>query len=161
MWGKELEELSLNQLQEADMLVFGEKTYTGMAAYWSQNTNASDAKVAPLMNSITKIVCSPMLEKAEWNNTSIVRDAVKEIADLKHSGNGPMYLFGSANLSESLLNAGLFDEIRLCVAPILLGTGRRLFTDHTLTRTLGLIEAKALASGGVFLRYEPNALIAQ
>ena len=153
VWGPELEAFALMQLHEADMLVFGENTYTGMAAHWI-NAEASDPAVAPIMNKIAKIVCSPNLEKAEWNNTTIVRDAVKELAELKKAGTGPMYVFGSGNLSESLMQAGLFDEIRLCVAPIILGKGRRLFSDPTLTQKLGLLEAKALSNGGVILKYE-------
>lgn len=153
VWGKELEALSLEQLQEADMLVFGEKTYQGMADYWP-SAGGDDAKVATLMNSISKVVCSPNLEKTGWNNTSIVRDAVKELSELKKNGHGSMYIFGSAILSESLMNAGLIDEVRLCVAPIVLGKGRRLFTDQAVTRKLGLLEARTLSNGGVLLRYE-------
>src|SRR5665213_3992485 len=81
VWGTELETLSLTQLKEASALVFGENTYKGMADYWSHG-DATDP-VTPLMNSIPKIVCSETREKAEWNNTTIVRDAVKEIKHLK------------------------------------------------------------------------------
>ncbi|MDE2016042.1 MAG: dihydrofolate reductase family protein [Patescibacteria group bacterium] len=153
VWGPELEKLSMEQLQEADMLVFGENTYKGMAAHWP-NAEKDDAKVAPTMNKIAKIVCSPTLEKAEWNNTTIVRDAVKELAKLKQEGDRPMYIFGSADLSQSLMNAGLLDEVRLCVAPIVLGKGRRLFTDKNTKKNLALLEAKPLSNGGVLLRYQ-------
>jgi len=153
VWGPELEALSLEQLHEADMLVFGENTYKGMAAYWP-NAEESDPKVATLMNNIAKAVCSPGLEKAEWNNTTIVRDAVKDLLRMKQEGTGPMYIFGSANLCESLMNAGLLDEIRLCVAPIILGKGRRLFANQTPECKLGLLEARSLSNGGVVLRYE-------
>lgn len=152
VWGSELEVFSLEQLHEADMLVFGEKTYKGMADYWP-NAEASDPKVATIMNTIAKVVCSPNLEKAEWNNTTIVRDAVKELSRMKQEGSGPLYIFGSANLCESLMKASLLDEIRLCVAPIILGKGRKLFADQTITDKLGLLEARALSNGGVILRY--------
>ncbi len=152
VWGPELEALSLTQLREAGALVFGENTYKGMAEYWIAG-DASDP-VTPLMNSIAKIVCSPTLAKAEWNNTTIARDAVSEIQRLKAEEGGPMYVFGSGILSESLMNAGLFDEIRLCVAPTILGKGRRLFTDKHAQRGLKLLEAKPLTNGGVILRYE-------
>ena len=152
VWGPELEAHAVAQLQEASMLVFGENTYTGMAEYWSKE-GANDVPVAPMMNSIAKIVCSPSLEKAEWNNTTIVRDAVAEITRLKKEEGGPMFVFGSGTLSESLMNAGLFDEIRLCVAPTILGKGRHLFTDKNMQRNLTLLEAKPLTNGGVILRY--------
>ena len=65
-----------------------------------------------------------------------------------------MFVFGSGILSESLMNAGLFDEIRLCVAPTILGKGRHFFTDTNTPRNFKLLEAKPLSNGGVILRYE-------
>ena len=153
VWGPELEALSIEQLQEASTLVFGEHTYKGMADYWP-TADATEGAVAPLMNNIAKIVCSTTREKAEWNNTTIVRDAVSEIQRLKGEEGGPMYVFGSGILSESLMNAGLFDEIRICVAPTILGKGRHLFTDTHTKRNLKLLEAKPLQNGGVVLRCE-------
>lgn len=153
VWGPELEALSLEQLAEASMLIFGEHTYKGMADYWP-NAEATDGAVTPLMNNIAKVVCSETLEKAEWNNTTIVRDAASEIQRLKEEEGGPMFVFGSGILSESLMNAGLFDEIRICVAPTILGKGRHLFTDANTMRNFKLLEARPLQSGGVILRYE-------
>jgi dihydrofolate reductase len=152
VWGPELEALSLEQLREADMLVFGKNTYKGMAEYWP--TAETEGEVSGLMNGIAKVVCSTSLEKAEWNNTTIVRDGILELRSLKEQGDKPMYIFGSGKLTESLLNAGLIDEIRLCVAPIILGKGRRLFTDENTTRNLKLLESRSLQNGGVILRYE-------
>ena len=155
VWGPELEAQSLEQLREADMLVFGKNTYNGMAEYWS--TAEGEGDVTALMNGIAKVVCSTSLEKAEWNNTTIVRDAVPELTRLKEEGDKPMYIFGSGKLTESLMNAGIIDEIRLCVAPIILGHGRPLFTDGYVTRALKLLESRPLQNGGVILRYEMNA----
>lgn len=153
VWGPDLEALSLEQLHEASALIFGENTYKGMADYWP-NATGNDLPVASLMNSVPKIVCSPTLEKAEWNNTTISRDAVADIQRLKNEEGGPMFVFGSGILSESLMNAGLFDEIRVCVAPTILGKGRHLFTDSNVHRNLKLLEAKPLPNGGVILRYD-------
>lgn len=152
VWGPELEALSLEQLREADMLVFGKNTYQGMAEYWP--TADAEGEVTPLMNSIAKVVCSTTLEKAEWNNTTILRDAISELGKLKEQGERPMYIFGSGKLTESLLNAGLIDEIRLCVAPVILGKGRRLFAEGNATRNLKILESRSIQSGGVILRYE-------
>lgn len=152
VWGPELEVFILEQLQGAEMLVFGARTYTGMAAYWQ--TAEGEGEVAALMNSIPKVVCSSSLEQAEWNNTTILRDAVPELARLKEQGDKPMYIFGSGELTRSLLHAGLIDEIRLCVAPIILGKGHRLFTDENTTQNLKLLESRSLSTSGVILRYE-------
>ncbi len=152
VWGPELEALSLEQLSEADMIIFGANTYRGMASHWP-NAEGEDAKVAPIMNTIRKIVCSSTIDKVEWNNTTIVRDAVKELSQIKKEGNGPMYIFGSATLCDSLMSAGVIDEVRLFVAPIILGKGRRLFVEMTPSHKLELLEAKPLSHGGVVLRY--------
>ena len=136
------------------MLVFGEITYKGMADYWPK-TEGEIAEIAEYMNKIRKIVCSPTLEHAEWNNTTIVRDAVLEISKLKQEGDGNMFVFGSGILSESLMNANLFDEYRLVIAPVFLGKGRHLFNQGLNQQKLKLLEAKPLSSGGIILRYAP------
>ena len=87
VWGPELEALSLEQLQEADMLIFGKNTYQGMADYWPK----AKEKEAALMNNIAKVVCSSSLKKAGWNNTTIIRDAVPELMRLKEQGDKPKF----------------------------------------------------------------------
>jgi dihydrofolate reductase len=82
-----------------------------------------------------------------------VKDAVTEISKLKKEGDGNIFVFGSAILSESLIKAGLFDEYRLCVAPVLLGKGRLLFKEGIPLQKLKLLEARPLDSGAVILRY--------
>lgn len=154
VWGAEMEALSLEQLREADMLVFGKNTYKGMAEYWQ--TAEAEGGVTTLMNSIAKVVCSSSPEKAEWNNTTIVRDAVPELKRLKEEGDKPMYIFGSGKLTQPLMNAGIVDEIRLCIAPIVLGKGRRLFTDENTTSNLKLLESRSLQNGGVIIRYKTS-----
>jgi dihydrofolate reductase len=154
VWGKELEAFSLTQLKSADMLVFGATTYKGMADYWTKTTQ-TEGEIAKLMNAIPKIVCSATLKTADWNNTTIVSDAAVTIPQLKQQGDGAMYVFGSGNLSHSLMIAGLFDEFRLCMAPVLLGKGRLLFQQGMPYKKLERLETQALATGGIILRYVP------
>jgi len=149
VWGKELERLSIEQLDSADGLVFGKNTYKGMAEYWSKETG----EIAERINATKKYVCSSALTNADWNNTAIIRDAVAEISKLKTEGDGNLFLFGSGMLSNSLIKANLFDEYRLCIAPVILGRGRRLFLDGLPHSDLSLSEAKPLSTGGVVLRY--------
>lgn len=152
VWGEELEQLSMEQLSKCNSLVFGRVTYEGMAAYW---TTAKDEKVeiAGFMNSIPKIVFSKTLTKAEWNNTRLIKDNIaEEIATLKQSTKDS-YIFGSANLSATLMKLGLIDEYRICVVPIILGGGTPLFADTTEQVKLKLIDSRALKIGGVILRY--------
>lgn len=155
IWGNELEEFSLTQLKSADMLVFGATTYRGMADYWT-NAKGDEGEVAKFMNEIQKVACSSTLKAADWNNTIVVKDAVAEIPKLKSQGNGDMFVFGSGILSESLMKAGLFDEFRLCIAPVFLGNGRLLFNQGIPHEKLKLLEARPLSTNGVILRYAPK-----
>lgn len=155
LWGEELERFSLEQLQSADMLVFGRVTYEGMAAYWQTATGA----IADYMNSLAKVVCSRTLQAAGWNNTALVRqDAAKEVAKLKQQGNGSMFVFGSANLSETLMNENLFDEYRIGIAPVIHGGGRLLFSNGLRPQGLHLLEARQHSTGCLILRYKSEAV---
>ena len=153
VWGKELEDVSIEQLKSADMLVFGAETYKGMADYW----RTAKGEIAESMNKLSEVVCSNQLEAADWENTTIMRDAVSELPTLKRAGDGNMFVFGSGMLSESLMKANLFDEYRLCVVPVFLGKGRRLFHDGLPDQKLTLLEARPLQSGGVILSYAPDS----
>jgi dihydrofolate reductase len=151
VWGDELENFAVEQLKSADMVVYGTKTYKGMADYWT--TTKDEGETTGLMNKIKKVVCSSTLKTADWNNTTIVKDAVAEIPKLKQEGDGNMLVFGSGELSASLMKADLFDEYRLCVAPVFLGKGKLLFKEGIPHQKLKLLKSQPLQTGGVILRY--------
>jgi dihydrofolate reductase len=151
-WNDELEQLSIDQLDTAGLLLFGRRTYQGMAAYWSTATGP----VAERMNSIPKVVVSRTLERAEWTNTTLVGDEpAAAVADLKARTARDLFVFGSAQLSAALIRAGLFDEYRIGLCPTLLGAGRPLFPPDLDRSRLALLEARPLRSGCVILRYAP------
>jgi dihydrofolate reductase len=151
VWGSEMERFSLEQLNSTDYLVFGRTTYEGMAAYWK----TAQGEIADLMNKLPKIVCSRTLNSADWNNSILMKENVaEEIATLKAKGNKDMYVFGSANLSETLIRENLFDEYRICIAPVIAGKGRYLFPKGLPERKLSLISSQPLMTGGVILKYQ-------
>lgn len=156
IWGQELERISLEQLQAAYYLVFGRVTYEGMAAYWT-DAEAAEQEVAKLMNSIPKLVFSKTLKTAEWNNTTIISEnASDEIRKLKEQDGKDLYVFGSANLSETFIKDNLFDEYRIGIAPVILGNGRPLFSKGFETKNLSLTATHQLETGGVILKYTPK-----
>jgi dihydrofolate reductase len=152
VWGPELEALSRQQLEGDTTLIFGRRTYEGMAAYWP--TATAEGEVAVRMNAIPKIVVSNTLTRADWNNSRVLAgDAAQSIAALKRENGGDLYVFGSAQLLGSLLAAGLVDEYRLCLVPVVLGQGTPLFKPAAQPQNWTLLEARPLQTGGVVLRY--------
>lgn len=151
VWGDELERFSLDQLNEADYLVFGRTTYEGMESYWKNE----EGEVADFMNKIPKIVCSRTLNAASWNNSILLKENVAtEIAKLKAKANKDLYVFGSANLSETLIKENLFDEYRICIAPVIAGKGNYLFPKGLPETKLSLISSQPLKGGGMILKYQ-------
>ncbi len=150
IWGPELEKLSIEQLNAADYLVFGRVTYEGMAAYWKEQTG----EIADMMNKIPKLVFSTTLTSADWTNSTLISEhASAEIAKLKGEGSGDMYVFGSANLSETFIKDHVIDEYRIGIAPVILGDGRPLFRQGIGSEKLSLVSSQPLENGGVVLKY--------
>src|SRR5688572_15901824 len=151
VWGSEMERFCLEQLNSTDYLVFGRTTYEGMAAYWK----TAQGEIADFMNNLPKIVCSRTLNSVDWNNSILIKENVAdEIAKLKAKSNKDMYVFGSANLSETLIKENLFDEYRIGIAPVMAGKGRLLFPKGLPEKQLSLISSQPLMTGGVILRYK-------
>jgi dihydrofolate reductase len=141
-----------NLLRTVDTLLFGRTTYQYMAAYWPF---APADEVADKMNNLLKVVFSKTLKKVDWNNSRLVTgDIQEEVSKLKSQPGKDMVIFGSATLASFLLQAGLVDEYRVILQPVLLGKGSPLFMGITERIQLKLISAKAFGSGVVLLSYQ-------
>ncbi len=156
---EEFNAFAVEQLNAVDTLVFGRVTYEGMAGYWpTEAAKTDDPVIAEKMNAMPKIVCSRTLDKADWQNTRLVKgQAAEEIAALKQQPGRDLIIFGSSNLSASLLALGLIDEFRIMVNPVLLGAGRTLFNDGGAQVPLQRVQVRPFRSGNVLLYYQPVA----
>jgi dihydrofolate reductase len=144
----------LEETMAADTLLLGRVTYEGFAAAWPTMTD--EVGFADKMNSMPKCVVSKTLKDPAWTNTVVLSgDPATEVAALKEQDGGDILVAGSRTLAQSLLAAGLVDELRVLVYPIVVGAGRRLFGDTDEAIVLGLTEARPLASGAVILIYGP------
>lgn len=153
VWGEELEQLSIEQLNAAGGLLFGRVTYELMAGHWPGATGA----VADFMNAAPKYVFSRTVKKSDWNNTQMFSgDVAETVAGLKRDSAKDIFLFGSADLADSLIRHGLIDEFRIGLNPVLLGGGTPLFKPGE-KRRLKLIDSRPLSTGIVILRYVPSA----
>lgn len=150
----ELEEYILDTQRSAGTLLFGRVTYEMMAAYWP----AATGPIAEFMNTVPKVVVSRTLSEVDWHPTTIIRDDVADrIAKLKQEPGQPIFVFGSADLTDSLLAYGLVDELRIGVSPILLGDGVPMFRRGGGRRPLRLTWSRTFGSGLVVLHYRPVA----
>jgi dihydrofolate reductase len=146
--------------READVQVFGRKTYQLMVPYWpdvlkSQSETKADTDFARAFVSIKKVVFSRSLDRAEDNNTRIVRTSLRdEILKLKQE-QGKDILVGGVDIPTQLIELGLVDEYRFVVGPVFAGAGRRLLEGVNLPEKLQLklVETKVFQSGSVALRY--------
>jgi dihydrofolate reductase len=146
--------------READLQVFGRKTYELMVPYWpevlkAQSGTRAEKEFARAFVSIDKIVFSRSLDSAEDKNTRIVRtDLGEEILKLKQE-HGKNILVGGVSVPSQLIKLGLVDEYCFVIGPIIAGEGRRLMESASLPERLQLrlIESKIFKSGSVALRY--------
>jgi dihydrofolate reductase len=130
----------------ADGFLFGRRTYEAFASYWPGVTDPQDP-VASRLNGLPKYVASRTLEQPSWGPVSLLAgDVPAEVAELKRSGEGELQIHGSAELGGALLAAGLIDELRLAIAPVLVGEGRRLFATDAAA-DLRLLSAETTPSG--------------
>lgn len=155
---EEFNEFAIEQTSHVGALLFGRVTYELMAGYWPTPAAAADDPiVAGLMNRLPKIVFSKTLQKAEWQNTRLVKDNLAaEITALKQQPGQDLALFGSAKLLATLVQLDLIDEHRIIVNPIILGRGTPLFQGITDPLRLKLIQSRTFRSGNVLLCYQPE-----
>ena len=150
--------LSIEQTSMFDTLLFGRVTYEGMASYWPTPIAAEQNPpgIVALMNELPKFVFSASSVDSSWNNTTLVTgDAAAAVADMKRVPGGDMAIYGSFKLVTGLLEAGLLDELRVMVHPVLLGRGKPMFPGLADRIRLELIRSTTFASGNVLLRYRP------
>ena len=145
-------------MNTADALLFGRRTWQGMAAAWPER--AGDP-YADQMNAIKKYVASRTLtpDDLTWNNTTLLSPdrAVADVAALREQEGRDMAMWGSASLVQALLAEGLVDELNLMIEPILLGGGKRIFPDDGMLRPLELVNSVTASTGVQVCTYRPSA----
>jgi dihydrofolate reductase len=138
-------------------LLFGRVTYDLMASFWPTPLAVQSSPiVVERMNSLPKMVFSKTLDKASWNNTTLVKgDLTTEVRKLKQEPGPNMTVMGSGSIVAQLADAGLIDEYQIVVSPLVLGNGRTLFEGVKKKLPMKLTKSRAFGNGNVVLCYEP------
>jgi dihydrofolate reductase len=153
----DLAQYKSDELAESDALLLGRSTYEGFAAAWPEMEEV-EGDFAIRMNTLPKYVASTTLQKAVWNNSTIIRGNVpEEVAKLKQAPGENILIGGSGALAKSLMEHNLIDEIRMLVHPIVVGAGKRLFDGTTKPIGLKLLDTRTFDSGVVALTYQGGA----
>ncbi|MBT2522337.1 dihydrofolate reductase family protein [Arthrobacter sp. ISL-28] len=142
---------------EADAILLGRTTYEMFQPYWEQVTDPGDA-VAAALNSLPKYVVSNTISNPTWTNTSVLSgNFLEAIDDLKSGPGRELQVHGSHQLARALHDAGLVDEYRVIVFPLVLGQGKRLFDNGAVPSAFTLAGSKTTAAGAVHLTLLPTA----
>jgi dihydrofolate reductase len=163
MVDQEMGQYEVDLVSSADTLIFGRVTYQSFAGSWPhvpENPAVSEGEkeYARKLNSMRKIVFSKSLEKAEWNNSQLMREVLpEEIASMKQEPGKDMVIYGSASIVQTLTTLGLIDEYQLLVHPVVLGSGKPLFAGVAQPAHLRLLQTKSFPSGVIGLYYAPQS----
>lgn len=151
------QQYKFEELQASDVQLLGRVTYEGFAAAWPGMEEVA-GEFARRMNAMPKVVVSTTLTEAAWNNTTIIAGNVAtEVARLKDRCDGDILVPGSATLVGTLREHDLVDEYRLMVHPVVLGTGKRLFSGGAAGTDLQLADCRKVGPDVLLLTYRPAA----
>jgi dihydrofolate reductase len=149
------EQFKGDELRDSDVQLLGRVTYDGFAAAWPAMEEAT-GDYGKKMNAMPKVVVSTTLTEPAWNNTTIISGNVAdEVARLKAQYDGDILVQGSATLVQTLAEHGLVDEYRLMVHPVVLGTGKRLFSGSAAGTDLQLLDSRKVGPDVLLLIYRP------
>ena len=149
------EQFKGDELRDSDVQLLGRVTYEGFAAAWPAMEEAT-GDYGKKMNAMPKVVVSTTLTEPTWNNTTIISgNMADEVARLKAQYDGDILVQGSATLVQTLAKHGLVDEYRLMVHPVVLGTGKRLFSGSAAGTDLQLVDSRKVGPDVLLLVYRP------
>jgi dihydrofolate reductase len=156
---EEFQELAKQASNSGNTLLFGRVTYELMASFWpTPEAIRNDPVVAAGMNKSEKIVFSRTLDKADWNNTRLVKDdMLGEIQKLKQQSGKGLTVLGSGSIVSQLAQHGLIDEYQILINPVVIGKGKTMFSGIKHKLSLKLTQTRTFGNGNILLSYQQIA----
>jgi dihydrofolate reductase len=155
-FSEERDDFVRQTILDTDALLYGRTTYDLEAYFWP-NQKKNEYGFADRMNSLPKYVVTSRPLQASWNNSTVIKENIlDEIDQLKRQPGKDILIKGSATLIRALLSAGLIDELKFMVHPVIAGSGKRFFTEGMDMTKLNLVESKPISRGVVILTYQPT-----
>jgi dihydrofolate reductase len=150
-FGEDAVALALEQLDRTDAMVMGRNTYEMFKGIWG----TPDGDYSAAIYNMRKYVFSSTLEETDWNNSSVVSgDVASAVRELKEQDGGDIVLYGHGPVGQALLDAGLIDELKLWVHPVIAGSGALFFREGGRSE-MKLVETKTTQTGVAILTFQP------
>lgn len=162
-WDAQMGQRLAAELSQADTILLGRITYQAMADFWPSKTcnpicSREEYAYAVMMNHHQKVVFSRRLNKAEWNNTIILKDEIEEGMKMLREPSGlqnkNIIVYGSGRLVSALIKLEMIDEYQLYIHPVLIGEGKPFFGKYFDQQDLQLLSTTTFPSGVVLLHYQ-------
>lgn len=152
---EEFNTFALEQNKNTGIFLFGRRTYDLMKSWWpTDEAKNSDPLVSKMMNETQKVVVSTTRDEEPWENTTFIQEnVVEEIRKLKEESEKDIMIFGSNELTVSLMKHNLVDEFRIMVNPVVLNEGTKLFTGLESKIDLHLVDSRKFSNGNILLDY--------
>lgn len=151
--GPEGDRFKLDETLTAAALLLGRRTYEGFADAWPSRAG----EFADKMNTMPKYVASTTLETTQWNNSTVIREAVPaRVQQLKHELDGDILVVGSTQLVQTLIAEDLVDEYRLMIFPTVLGTGQALFPSGGTPADLRIADLRRAGETMLMIAHPAN-----
>jgi dihydrofolate reductase len=149
-----MESVMGERMAQGGALLLGRRTYEDFAGFWP---NQKDNPFTEVLNNVQKYVASTTLEEPlPWSNSTLLKgDAAEAVARLKEQPGKDLHILGSGALAQPLMRRNLIDEYLLTIHPLVLGSGRRLFTGGGAFAALRLVDTKTTTTGVVIATYQP------
>jgi dihydrofolate reductase len=153
-------ELHRRLRERSDTILLGRVNYEGFFGHWPSvkddpKASPNDVAMSRWLDDVPKVVFSRTLREVKWKNARLAkREAADEVAAMKREPGKDIIIQNSTRLTQSLLAAGLVDELQIIVAPVLVGSGRSLFAGLPHQIDLGPAELTRFADGAFAVRYE-------
>jgi dihydrofolate reductase len=146
-----------SQTDAADALLMGRATYDGFSVAWPAMDESDPATGAAYFNNVKKYVASTTLKNPEWKNTEVLQgDTVEAVRKLKAQEGGDILQYGFGSLTTTLIKAGLLDEVRFWIHPVLEG-GPSVTTPLTdVNASFDLVDTKVMKNGVIIASYRPK-----
>jgi len=145
-----------SQTDAADAMLMGRATYDGMFPAWSSRDESDPTTGAAYFNSVKKYVASTTLTNPEWRNTEVLQgDLVEAVAALKQQEGGDIIQYGFGSVTTALIAAGLVDEVRLWIHPVMVGGASVTAALPDFTATFELVDTRVHKSGVIIASYRP------